>query len=138
MNGSNNSVDTAERELDKKRGEFPPPIAKLIGFKLASAGSGRATIELKQTIGTRIRWDTSWRRAVRYRGRLDGHCLQYDPRSGRDVHHRRVAHQFFTRFGMQSFAPRQGLFVPARWLASSNAMYLTNSGVWSHEPPAPA
>jgi len=45
MNGSNQHGEIPERDFAPKRGEFPPPIAKLLGFTLASAGSGRATIE---------------------------------------------------------------------------------------------
>src|SRR5215469_3203873 len=44
MNGSTDSV-AVERET--KRGEFPPPIAKLLGFRLASAGNGQAVIEFE-------------------------------------------------------------------------------------------
>ena len=46
MNGSNQSVETPERAFEK-HGEFPPPIAKLLGFTLVSAESGRATIEFE-------------------------------------------------------------------------------------------
>ena len=47
MNGSNQSVEIPERDFERKHGEFPPAIAKLLGFTLASAESGRATIELE-------------------------------------------------------------------------------------------
>ena len=44
MNGSNPSVEIPERNFETKRGEFPPPIARLLGFTLVSAKSGQATI----------------------------------------------------------------------------------------------
>src|SRR5262249_54727839 len=47
MNGANQSVEIHQRVFETKRGEFPPPIAKLLGFTLASAWSGRATIEFE-------------------------------------------------------------------------------------------
>jgi uncharacterized protein (TIGR00369 family) len=47
MNGSIQSLEIPERDLERKHGEFPPAIAKLLGFTLASAGSGRATIEFE-------------------------------------------------------------------------------------------
>jgi uncharacterized protein (TIGR00369 family) len=44
MNGSNQSVEIPERDFEMKHGEFPPAIAKLLGFTLLSAESGRVTI----------------------------------------------------------------------------------------------
>jgi len=47
MNGSNNSVGTNDRNTETTSGEFPPPIAKLLGFRLVTAGDGQAVIELE-------------------------------------------------------------------------------------------
>jgi hypothetical protein len=47
IKGSNDSAEIPTRGFETKRGEFPAPIAKFLGFTLANAGSGRATIEFE-------------------------------------------------------------------------------------------
>jgi uncharacterized protein (TIGR00369 family) len=47
MNDSNRCMNLSEQHSTTKRGKFPPPIAELLGFRLTSAGSGRATVQLE-------------------------------------------------------------------------------------------
>jgi uncharacterized protein (TIGR00369 family) len=46
MTTASSLVDIPEPGSTGKQGKFPPPIAELLGFRLVSAGGGRATIEI--------------------------------------------------------------------------------------------